>query len=551
MTRCAYVEPRLRALMDGELDGGEHRKVLAHLDECAACRDEYARVSTVAALCQEQELDEVPAHFSAALQVRLARHRQERAAEQERRSRSRRWPALPRWQWMGGVATAAATAVICLFAMMPGINAAEVARRAELSWEQIRNYGCVFVSSGVYQGQPRTFTQKQFFRRPGEFRLDTAQDYQLTTFVYQDRIVHYLPGGDWEGQGPLVIVRPRRDGEEALPFPFGVTWNNGGNVSLDRLIRQLSRNRDAELLGTDRVGDRECYRLRFASLPGAGQASDRYELWVDTESFLPRRFNWYRDPQNHIDTVARDLQVNYDVLPAGTFDFRAPDGACVVRGDVDPHVLALPFLPARTPECDTDAVAAAREDAWRRGASVPFPVLAPEWLPEGFKLLRVRRKVGRWVDIHWIRRRADGTYQVIKLIEQDGRENAEGGAGAEVNLGTARRPLPARLASGQQPYPYAALTWTQGQTRCLLFAADLEPAEVKRIAVSFTRVSAPVAPRDVVRGGLPRPGAAAEPSALPEEPEASAAEESAAGPAPESPASAVLEPCPMMPETSD
>ena len=30
---------------------------------------------------------------------------------------------------------------------------------------------------------------------------------------------------------------------------FGVTWQNGGNVSLDQIIRQLNQNRDAELLG--------------------------------------------------------------------------------------------------------------------------------------------------------------------------------------------------------------------------------------------------------------------------------------------------------------
>ena len=44
MTRCGYTEPRLRALLDGELSGSETRKVVTHLDPCRACRAEYSRL---------------------------------------------------------------------------------------------------------------------------------------------------------------------------------------------------------------------------------------------------------------------------------------------------------------------------------------------------------------------------------------------------------------------------------------------------------------------------------------------------------------------------
>ncbi|HEU4754182.1 MAG TPA: zf-HC2 domain-containing protein, partial [Armatimonadota bacterium] len=230
MSKCAFIESRLRALVDGELDPGENRRVLEHLDRCGRCRDAYHAVKRVAGLLQAQEPEEVPAHFTASLQVRLARHRQ------ERQERARRWrlpvPAqlFPRWGIAGGLATLAVSAVVATL-LSTGMSAAEVAQRAARSWLQVRNYGCVFKSTGVYQGQPRSFDQQQFFRRPGEFRLDTAQDYPLTTFVYEDRVIHYLPGGNWKHRGPLVIVRPRTQGQDVLPFPFGVTWQNGGNVS--------------------------------------------------------------------------------------------------------------------------------------------------------------------------------------------------------------------------------------------------------------------------------------------------------------------------------
>jgi len=552
------VEARLRALLDGELEPGVSRKVLAHLDRCARCQDEHARLKAVSALLQEQELEDVPAHFTASLQVRLASHRRARAASLNRKPRlALPWRWTPRRRWAGALVTAAVTAAFCCFAFSPGIQAAEVARRAELSWMQIRNYGCVFNSRGVYQGEARTFTQRQFFRRPGEFRLDTGQDYPLTTYVKPDRVVHYLPGGDWKGKRGLVIVRPRTDAQEALPFPFGVTWQGGGNVSLDQLVRQLSRNDDAAVVGTERVGDRECYRVRFSAVPPGGAQRDQYELWVDRESFLPRRVSWYRDEQNHIITEAQFLQVNYDVLPVGTFDFQIPEGASVVHGDIDPHVLALPYVPPRDETFDTRPVAAARLEAWKRRETVPFPVLSPRWLPRGFELVRVRRKVGRWLDAHWLRPGApdaSGGNSVVKLVEQVGSAEARADlrSAEQVNLGTRERPILARMRQGTAPYPHVYLSWRQGGTRCTLFAAELRTAQVLRIARSMAEARAPEPPVRTARRGRPRLHVQGEPSVLPTEAAIETAEEPATAETTVAAAAAVVtEQPPMMPEMAD
>ena len=40
MTRCGYVEKRLRAYVDGELPAGEGKQVALHLETCAACSGE-------------------------------------------------------------------------------------------------------------------------------------------------------------------------------------------------------------------------------------------------------------------------------------------------------------------------------------------------------------------------------------------------------------------------------------------------------------------------------------------------------------------------------
>lgn len=496
ITGCKFAEPRLRALIDGELEPREHQRVLLHVEECPRCGDEYARMQSVVSALHEQELEDVPAHFSASLQVRLGRYRRDRKKTwRDRVSEVLDHAASnvrPRMRLAGGLTTLALATALTFVAFVPRLDASEIARRAELSWKNIHNYGCVFLSTGYYQGQPRQFRQQQFYRRPGEFRLDTAKDYPLHTFVYRDRVVHYIPGADWKGKGPIVIVRPRREGQDAVPFPFGVTWQNGGNVSLEQMVRQLTHSPDVEMAGTELVGQRECYRLKFTSVPPGGSQRDEYQVWIDKETYIPRRIHWYRDAENNIVTEAQDLQVNYDVLPAGTFDFRIPDGAFVVHGDVDPHTLALPYVPKRTEAFDHRPVSTAQEQAWEKTDRVAFPVLGPEWLPADFSLVRVRARRGSWVDVHWLRE-GSGSSQVLKLLQQDGGSEppADLAGGATITLQTPDGKVDAQILRLTQPYEHTCLTWRQRGTRLTLFAPQVAEKDVIRMAESFVPVQAP------------------------------------------------------------
>lgn len=517
MSRCKTIQDNLRALVDEELEPAVGRKVRAHLQECAACKGEFERLQAVVGLMREQVLEEPPAHFSASLQVRLARHREERA-QRQRRWRFPTLPAMPQWRWVGGLGTAALTALLAVVLLSRGISADEITRRARISFSSIRNYACVFQSHGRYQGQWREFRQEQYYRKPGDFRLDTGQDYRLTTYVYPNRVIHFLPGGDWKGKGPLVIVRPRRADESAIPFPFGVTWQNGGNVSLDQLVEQLSESGDAKLAGTEKVGNLECYRLRFTAVPPGGRQADEYEMWIDRESFLPRKVLWRHDAENEIVTEAQDLRINDPLLPRDTFEFAIPQNALVIEGDVDPHVFALPLATESGPGREMDPVAVARRLAYARSSGLPFQVYAPTWLPDGFEFVRVRRKLGRWLDQYWVRQRDTNSAQVLKLIENDARNSAATPLpGAEnVNLGTRRKPLQARLLERKEPYPHVYLEWEQGGTRCTLFGARVSAQELIRVARSLTRVeSEPQV--EIRRVEAPLSSGVTEPSAVPEE----------------------------------
>jgi outer membrane lipoprotein-sorting protein len=544
MTRCAYVESRLRPLVDGELDPGENRKVLAHVERCASCRREYAGVRRIAGLLQEQPLEDVPPHFTASLQVRLAAHRRARAAGE----RPRRPFLRTSWTRPLRIATAlavtAGVAALGLLVSVPRISASEVALRAERSWMQIRNYGCVFISRGVYQGQERTFRQRQFFRRPGEFRLDTAQDYPLTTYVFHDRVVHFLPGGDWKRKGPLVIVRPRLEGQDVLPFPFGVNWRSGGNVSLEQLVRQL-RHKDAQLLGKEGVSGRDCYHLRFVVGPEDAAQKDRYDMWIDAETFLPRRVHWFRDENNHIDTVAEDLRINDELMPAGTFEFRTPANAYVIHGDVDPHVFALPLQRAR--DAETRPVQAANDEAWLRARDVPFGVMTPGWLPDGFELVRARRKLGRWVDSYWIRENERGEGEVLTLVHQDARgEPASTLGDAAIEIGDRR--LPARVVELQAPHPHVHIVWRLDGARVTLSAAGISREEALRVAGSLRSLREPEPAVSIARGSAP--AGPREPSELPTNPESFYQEEPRAYVAEGEPGVSIEQPM-LMPEMPD
>jgi outer membrane lipoprotein-sorting protein len=378
--------------------------------------------------------------------------------------------------------------VLALIATQRPLSATEVARRARLSWQQIENYGCVFESRGVYQGQVRSFRQQQFFRRPHEFRLDTAQDYPLSTFVRADRVIHYLPGGVWEGQGPLVLVRPRTAGSTLVPFPFGSTWQPAENVSLERLITALGGELEVRLLGTGRTDEHPYYRLETRIAGPGGRPPDRYQLWIDRKTFLPFRVSWYRDPRNQIVTEARFLETNLAVLPAGTFEFQVPEGAFVVRGDADPHLLALP----RDAAPGGDPVGAARGAAARRARGVPFKVFAPQWLPTGFRFVRARRKPGQWIDLHWIRETGPADAVILKLVEE--RASAAAGmpvGGEQVNLGDDRHPAIAYYSQQNQPFPCNAITWVHGGGRYTLSGVDLTRSDLCRIAGSMRLASLP------------------------------------------------------------
>ena len=70
-----HIVELLGAYLDGELHGSQLQEVQAHLDECQACRQEYASLQALSAVLGEASLPNFPSpeHFAADVVLRLQR----------------------------------------------------------------------------------------------------------------------------------------------------------------------------------------------------------------------------------------------------------------------------------------------------------------------------------------------------------------------------------------------------------------------------------------------------------------------------------------------
>jgi len=339
------------------------------------------------------------------------------------------------------------------------------------------------VTTGVYQGEPREFSQKIWFRKSGTYRFETNQDYQLITIVDPVSIRHYIGGGDWRGRGPLMIVRPRS--QAALPFPFGITWPAGPNMTLDSLVSQLQATRDVDLLDDGSAQGRSCYRLQFEATPPGGRRPEQCTMWLARDPLLPLRIQRYRDVDNHTDTRAEPISINAP-LPSNVFDFDAPPGTLEIHGDVDPHVFAL--KPEWDASFNSDPLSATRQQVIKhRAIGVPFLALAPTYLTPGYHLVRARASRGRWLDIHWIDDRPGAAARAMRLMEQNEGDDdpPEVRGGEVVQLGTREDPVTARVVERPTPYPHCYVAWREHGALLTLSTAEMSLEDTLRIARSM------------------------------------------------------------------
>jgi hypothetical protein len=183
------------------------------------------------------------------------------------------------------------------------------------------------------------------------------------------------------------------------------------------------------------------------------------------------------------------------MLPSDLFRYHAAPDTFRVYGEVEPFVFALRPERPRPDSFDENPTGAAREEMRMREADLPFPLLSPEYLPDEYVLVRVRRKKGHWLDAYWMHPR---TGAAIKLLEQpvSARLPAEARGGMEISLPgmeagrrTGPRTATALWQEVRRPVPIQYLCWRQGSTRLFLAAAGVDRSEAVRMAMSMRPIA--------------------------------------------------------------
>src|ERR1043166_3943057 len=114
--RCTKAQIKLQGYVDGELSPRELKRVRRHLDRCAACAAELARLSNLKTLLSEnraeiQAMDSSPEFFWSQVSARIKGETKPRLVLKER--------FFFNWRWVLGWATACiAIAVLAAFLWM-------------------------------------------------------------------------------------------------------------------------------------------------------------------------------------------------------------------------------------------------------------------------------------------------------------------------------------------------------------------------------------------------------------------------------------------------
>lgn len=109
--RCEEAERLLQADLDGELDASAAARLAAHLDDCAACREQRTALADLKQALKAQPMHKAPEHLRRRILNSLPQTPVRAAAPQKKASRFS-------WAWLnGGLAGGAALACTLMFSL--------------------------------------------------------------------------------------------------------------------------------------------------------------------------------------------------------------------------------------------------------------------------------------------------------------------------------------------------------------------------------------------------------------------------------------------------
>lgn len=212
------------------------------------------------------------------------------------------------------------------------LTADAIVSRMQSTYADCKSYRDEGEVSSVYLKKDGQQTQrkpfKTWFVRPKLFRFE-FQDQAGPGAGKWTRYVVWADGQKIRTWWSVLARLKEFDSiESALAGPTGVS--GGSAVNIPGLLMTemqwgsgLRRLADAKLLGTEKIGDAECYKIDAGAKT---DASRRQTLWIDRKTFLIRRLAERKELGDVTVEQTTDYKPEMNVaIPEAEFQFEPPD----------------------------------------------------------------------------------------------------------------------------------------------------------------------------------------------------------------------------------
>ena len=208
----------------------------------------------------------------------------------------------------------------------PPISAEEIVQRMTEAADTLRDYRCRFVKSERIEGALREETMRYFYKRSTScgdstgkmIRMEWVTPHEGQVAVYRDGRMWAKRGGilgwftfELDPHGDLAKGGSRHSIVESdLPDVIRRTWENIAHIKGVLSVLSVEEKREAASLPSRRIYEVE---LLSQDEPGKGYAY-RAKLWVDSESGLPIRAEYYDWEDRLFERfLYEDLEVNVGI----------------------------------------------------------------------------------------------------------------------------------------------------------------------------------------------------------------------------------------------
>jgi chaperone LolA len=128
----------------------------------------------------------------------------------------------------------------------------------------------------------------------------------------------------------LWLYYPSTHPNQVIRSTIDANVTGAGMVDLQgRIFDEAARGYDAELEGHETLDGHDTFRILLT--PTGESPYKRVRVWVDSRSYLVRKFEIMEENETLRTVVLRDLQPNHPI-PDATFSFTPPAGADVFEG---------------------------------------------------------------------------------------------------------------------------------------------------------------------------------------------------------------------------